>query len=607
MRLLYTALLAVTAALLAAGAGAAPRVEVVAAQPGARLLVDGRLITHFRAANGSLSAARRAEVAADRLRELLADGLKAAEIGARPRADGGWGVFARGGLLMIATDAEADLRRESPEATARRWAVNLKETLAAAGPVARAPRAAPAPGVALAPAGGSQLVVPVGETRALALEGPGGPATAVRVEGAAASAEVAGAAVRVKGLAPGKATVRVTRGGRESAHIVWVKQYAGVVAEVPVGMVTGTVAPAAYVRKVAAERALDGVRREPGATVAITGPVEGVRALPRGENAVVRFPIAIRGAGLLENRTTAQVRVENLTLRPEPARVLLYSNDPESIREHGTLFEGVLDDDGPGRLMFHHQNRMGRPCTFEIHLLNPNTVPVDVQVIEADAGPVLDTIQVGHRAAQKYLEATLNDTGYVATVPPRKSRTIYGVTLPDRRTVSGIYNLRVLDGGPLIAHVSASPQPTSPEVTDDLLEAARSEPDTYPTPQKAETHRYRVGGSWTFIPLGRKPIAAKTPSRRLFGNYGVLYDLTVEIENPTQEEKTVTVRLAAEAGWTRGAFVIDGKVVEAPQIAPPAEATLWSARLAPQEVRQVRIQGIPVGGSSYPVSLVVRP
>jgi hypothetical protein len=66
------------------------------------------------------------------------------------------------------------------------------------------------------------------------------------------------------------------------------------------------------------------------------------------------------------------------------------------------------------------------------------------------------------------------------------------------------------------------------------------------------------------------------------------------------------VRLAAEAGWTRGVFVIDGKIVEAPQIAPPAEAVLWSVKLAPQEHRQVKIQGIPVGGSNYPVSLVVR-
>jgi hypothetical protein len=607
MRLQFFALLAAAALLPAAGSLAARRVEVAPADPGARLTIDGRLITHFRAPNGSLSARRRADLAAERLRELIPDGLAARDIEARPRADGAWGVFARGGLLMIATEAEAKLRGESAAETARRWAGNLKAALgegkAAARPGRPAkPAAGPTVGVPV-----TDLVVPLGETRVLNVEGTARGELGLRVEGEAVSAEAAGAQIRVKGLAPGKAVVRVARDGKETAFTAWVKKYAGVVAEVPGGMVTGSVAPLAYVRKVAVERALEGVRREPGATVAITGPAEGLRALPRGEHAIVRFPISIRGEGLLENRTYAQVRVDNLPLRPETARVLLYSNDPESVREYGTLFEGVLDAEGPARLMFHHQNRMGRACTFEVHLLNPGRQAVDVQVVEADAGPVLDTIQVGHRAAQKYMEAALNDVGYVVTIPPRKSRTIYGVSLPDRLTVSGIYNLRVLDGGPLIAHVSAAPQPTQPEVTDDLLDAARAEPDTYPSPQKDEAYQYRVGGAWTFIPMGRKAITARTPNRRLFGNYGVIYNLTVDLTNPTDEEKTVTVRLAAEAGWTRGVFVIDGRVIEAPQIAPPAEATLWSTRLAPQESRKVRIQGIPVGGSSYPVSLVVRP
>ena len=310
--------------------------------------------------------------------------------------------------------------------------------------------------------------------------------------------------------------------------------------------------------------------------------------------------------GLLERKTFATVRVDNLELQREPANLLLYSNDPESVREYGTLYEGLLEDTGPGRLMFHHQNRMGQPFWFEVHLLNPNRTPVDVQIIEGEAGPVLDTIQVGHRAAQRYMEASADDVGYVITIPPRKGRTIYRAKVPQILTVSGLYGLRILDGGPLIAHVSSSPQPDLPEVTDDLLQAAKSEPDTYPSPQKTESYQYRVGERWCFIPLGRKAISARTPNKKLFGNYGVVYNLTVDLTNPTDEEKTVTVRLAAEAGWTRGVFAFDGKIVEAPQIAPPSDAVLWSVRLAPQEHRQVRIQGIPVGGSAYPVSLVVR-
>ncbi|MGV3719393.1 MAG: hypothetical protein ACO1SX_00670, partial [Actinomycetota bacterium] len=103
-----------------------------------------------------------------------------------------------------------------------------------------------------------------------------------------------------------------------------------------------------------------------------------------------------------------------------------------------------------------------------------------------------------------------------------------------------------------------------------------------------------------------QPISGTRPNRKLFGNYGVLYNITVSLSNPTDEAKTVRLMMSPEADWARGAFFIEGQLVEAPQVAPPAEATLWSAKLAPRERRTLRIQGIPVGGSAYPVSLVVR-
>jgi hypothetical protein len=80
----------------------------------------------------------------------------------------------------------------------------------------------------------------------------------------------------------------------------------------------------------------------------------------------------------------------------------------------------------------------------------------------------------------------------------------------------------------------------------------------------------------------------------------------VNLSNPTDEAKTVRVVMTPEAGWARGVFLFEGQLVEAPQLAPPGEAQLWSVKLAPQEQRTLHIQGIPVGGSAYPVSLVVR-
>ena len=53
-------------------------------------------------------------------------------------------------------------------------------------------------------------------------------------------------------------------------------------------------------------------------------------------------------------------------------------------------------------------------------------------------------------------------------------------------------------------------------------------------------------------------------------------------------------------------LVIEGTLVECPQVSPPAEAALAAFRLKPRERRTVPIQTIPVGGCNYPISLIVR-
>jgi hypothetical protein len=243
---------------------------------------------------------------------------------------------------------------------------------------------------------------------------------------------------------------------------------------------------------------------------------------------------------------------------------------------------------------------------FQVHLLNPQSEPATVQVIEGRAGPFIEPMQCGHRAGQLFMAAAAQDSGYITEVPAHGSRAIYVETVPDRQTVSGIYSFRITAGGPLAAQISTAAEAAPPEVRDDVLETAKDQPHTYPSPQKEERYEYSVGSQWTFIHMGRTAISGKTANRKLFGNYGVLYDVSLDLNNPTDEERTVRIMMAPEAGWARGVFMIDGKLIEAPQLAPPAEAVLWSGKLAPKEQRRVSIRSMPVGGSSYPVSLVVR-
>jgi hypothetical protein len=453
----------------------------------------------------------------------------------------------------------------------------------------------------------NSLAVPVGETRSVGLRGTArGEISARTDEPQIATARANGGTVQVRGVNPGRTVIRVGRGDRETAFTVWVKKLAGRMGPVEAPGVTGMTSPATLVRKAALEAAVAAVQREPGASVQLSGPVEGARALSQGESTQVTVPLSITGPALFPVKAVARVQVNNVRLEEERATTLLYSNDPESVKEHGILYQGIVRDDGPGRLLYHHQNRTGQPFMFQLDLLNPNAEPVDVQIIEGEAGPFVDPIQVGHRAAQRYLAAAMQDLGYIARIPAGGSRTIHAVSVPDEDTVSGLYGLRIVAGNSLVAQVSAVGARYTPTIRTGLVDAARSEPHTYSVTQKDEKYIYKCGEQWTFMPLGRKAILSDGKQRTLFGNYGVIYNLSVEISNPTDTMRTVSVVLSPDAGWARGVFVIEGKLVESPQIAPPSEAVLYTVQLAPQETRKLSIQGIPVGGSNYPVSLVVR-
>jgi hypothetical protein len=175
-----------------------------------------------------------------------------------------------------------------------------------------------------------------------------------------------------------------------------------------------------------------------------------------------------------------------------------------------------------------------------------------------------------------------------------------------RSTLSGIFELRSLAAG-LSVRVSAEAE-SAPTMA--LRPAEPLEPlsdQVYPTPRRPIRARYVVGKNWTFVKLGGDPVVARASHKKLQGNYGVSYDMSLELNNPTGQPQSVLLSLSPDAGDARGVFVIDGRFVEAPVTSPPLEADLATFLLQPGERRMVRVQTLPVGGSSYPARLILKP
>jgi hypothetical protein len=387
---------------------------------------------------------------------------------------------------------------------------------------------------------------------------------------------------------------------------VTVKKYAGHLLGPAVTEITGRPAPPDLVNGAMLSQLESAVATEPGAAVwPLAQP--GIRkSLAPGAAVTVSLPVELRGPGYLPRRGVVSVQVRNRALPRRAAEALFYSNAPEQVRRFGVLYRERLQREKPIRLLYHHQNRMPRAFYLALDLVNPGPQPVRLQVIEGAAKPIVDTVLVGHRAAARYIRRALRDEGTILEVPAGERRTVLVQRVAPAYTASGIYGLRLLDGPTLVVQVSAARQrEAGPATVADLKSPASSE-EVYPSPSRRLQVAYRVGGHWGFATVGGPASEKSRPQRQLDGEYGVFYDIRVEIENPTTEERTVNLILEPAAGAARGVFLVDGRLIELPNLVPPAEYVLASIAMKPSSRSRVTLCTLPAGGSAYPMTLVVR-
>lgn len=566
---------------------------------GVQVLVSHRVVATVRTGEGGLLPLDRAERLVWSLRQFLEEGGSGWQLRAAPYGNSSWAVYGGETALIVVTPREAAAHRSTPRSLARTWVRALRSTLA------------------LPPLTLSRLevIVPYNERRTVTVGGVAAgelTATVFNPEIVDATPLSRPRSLVLRGLAPGLTAVRVEAEGASITLSVRVMKYAASLSSSPVAEVTGNPAPAELVREAAAASYMEGLRVEPGARVRLSGPLvvtgpsgpTSVRPLLPGQTAWIHFPISVTGPEYLPFQGKVRVQVRNRRLPPRETQALLYSNNPERVSEPRVLFLGRLEPDAPARLLYHHENASGEPLRLNIDVYNPGGQEARLHIIEGTAGPAPDPVGTGHRAGVRYLRAALREVGRIVVVPPGARRSLLLVNLPNARTASGLFSLRVLTEERLLVRVAAEAPDSPPGSL--LADARQLSPEVFPSPRKEIEALYRVGERWAFVNVGRQPIEGDG-DRRLFGNYGVLYDISLFLENPLEEEKTVRLVLSPNAGGARGVFVIDDQIVEAPFARPPEEVALARLTLKPSERRTLKIRAMPVGGSAYPVSLVVRP
>jgi hypothetical protein len=321
----------------------------------------------------------------------------------------------------------------------------------------------------------------------------------------------------------------------------------------------------------------------------------------------VAVPFRIQAPGRVTVDAVVTVQVQNLGLPAAAADRLLYSNDPESVFATGLLYQAAAEAGEVSRLFFHHQNRAGRPLRFVASLVNPNDTAVDCLLTAGTGGPHGDPVLAGSRAAARFLAQYRDSAGVVVQIPPRGTRILDDRFARELDTVSGIIDVRPLTGAPVICQIQALGPGKGDTGTGASLAAARDTAEIYRPAHKEFTARYTLGGRWLFLDIGQAPVARIDGQGHLHGDYGVMYSVDIELVNPLPTTQRVMLALAPRGGWARGAFLVDGRVVEIGAGYPPTECPIATVRLEPGETKRVTVATFPAGGSSYPAWLVARP
>lgn len=591
-----------------------PRIEAT----GNAVMVNRQIALRFTASHGGTLPGVRARVVANRLMTEALRGLAPHAI--QPdRAGKQWRVVIAGRTpLLQVTPRDGYAHGSHPKALAYRWASQIRRALAT-------------PPIAISPA---RLVMPLGATRVLKLDGYAEGTPSVWIDQNASALQLVhppGARrLVVRAENPGKAVVRVRVGKDEALCIVEARKWAG---QVPLDLtaeITGVPEAPADLVLHAANAVLRHAPREPGATLQVMTPLRAIHPLPAGQSRTLTARVTLTGPGYLPASGLARVRVVNRELPYRPATRLFYSNNPEHITRHTTLYAATLADDAPARVMFHHDNHMSGTVVLAVRIANLSDQDIRLHVTPGFVAQDRNPVRVGFLAGRAFLNNALRQRGEIWRLPARTAIPLFLQRLAPGETGSGLAQIQMVDppenarcrvlvealspahtGFASVAQNRLDPWRYTPPypLTRTQLATLPPGPDTETIyrPRRQMEAQYVIGERWAFVPIGLPEPGPSSPDHAaIAGDYGVLYDIRVTVRNPRPYPQMVTFEFAPGGGPAMAVFTVAGHCVPVPEVRPPHHRTITRITLRPHEKRVIPVQTVPLGGSSYPAKLIIR-
>ncbi len=597
-RKFWTGLLLLT--LLMPGAWAA-----LSRADGATVLLNEMPVFTLKSPYKGAAPVKRAATAATNLQKMAS--VNPVEV--KKHADGHQ-IFAGGKLLVVVSAAEAKAYGSTTAALATAWAQKLREALAL--PPVKVSR--------------GSVDLTDGEVVVVTMMGSQAPQADVQAaDEQIATAQRVPGGVRIVGKGFGETTVIVSAGGAVESIGVRVMPLAAHLPQTLEASVVG--APAT---RETVESAIEGAirtRLQGQRLMQIEKLTLQAAPLAEGGRQIYTAQVSVSAPQAKSASGTVRVAVSNERVAYRSETELWYSNDPENVEGPGRLFYGVLQQDRPIRVLYHHLNVSYGGLAMRLEVVNTGDQPARILVIPGDSRPSPNPVFAGIEAANQFVAGWMSRSGEILTIPPGEAIPISMRRLAPRETTSGLCYLRLLSGP---QQVVVRSEATPSQLLDDATARAQAssrpwlfmgpqkariwrEPQTdfshliFPNPFRKESIDYQVGGRYGFVRIGQRPIGNDSLGTKLLGNFGVLYEIDISAQNATAARADIELVFEASAGYSGALFVIDNELVRTPLLQPKAEYLLRDIRLEAGQRRQIQMVTVPLSGSSYPATLTLRP
>lgn len=353
-----------------------------------------------------------------------------------------------------------------------------------------------------------------------------------------------------------------------------------------------------------------------------------VSSLPSGTSRAVPVRVSVSAPDCLPAEGLVYVNVRNVGVANVNESELWYCNNPETVRTYGNLFTAELAQNKSARLLYHHMNGMPNGMIIDVTAINDSDRPARLVILPGDGNPDRNPVLAGADAGEEFVRNWLLGSGDVVTIPPRSTLPIAMRRLAPNEVMSGLCQLRLLDGSPdsiqvvtmakapfgldtkwaLGAKTSTPWRYTGPLPISALTPKVNAFSDyVFPNPFRQEEVTYQVGGKHPFIRIGEKAIPREDKLSKLSGNFGVIYTIKAKLENPYDNPIDVDMVIEASAGYLAALFVINGEFKRTPMMLPKTETKFAKVRLEPGATRNFTILTVPLSGSAYPATITMRP